>query len=424
MDHEKKYAEIFNQISLLYELSLSVGNSLDITENCDVFLKKLMSRKKVNFASVWIKDEFLDFKVSESATLAYANPEYYIKLKNVPVHHPIFREIKSQTPFIVSATEEKFRDIVIEDSFSSGMCILFPLKDFGVLKLYWVNELKEPAYVANQLSKVVSKFAFSLEACLLHNRALWEMEEKNKEFEARLNAESSNRAKSEFLANMSHELRTPLNSIIGFSEMLTEGNFGNLNEKQIRYANNISNSGKHLLTIINDILDLSKIEAGEMVLNYGEVSDKNLIDEIITILKPIASKNQLTLERINIEDITIQADQSKLKQIMINLVGNSLKFTPAGGYVHLSTYMKNNKLYIQVEDTGIGISKENQKILFEPFKQLDSTLSRQYDGTGLGLSLVRKLVEMHHGNVVVKSEEGRGSIFTIILPTVHTDNPR
>ncbi|MDK2825485.1 MAG: hypothetical protein PWQ44_661, partial [Methanolobus sp.] len=176
--------------------------------------------------------------------------------------------------------------------------------------------------------------------------------------------------------------------------------------------------------IINDILDLSKIEAGEMVLNYGEVSDKNLIDEIITILKPIASKNQLTLERINIEDITIQADQSKLKQIMINLVGNSLKFTPAGGYVHLSTYMKNNKLYIQVEDTGIGISKENQKILFEPFKQLDSTLSRQYDGTGLGLSLVRKLVEMHHGNVVVKSEEGRGSIFTIILPTVHTDNPR
>ena len=415
MDHEKKYAEIFNQISLLYELSLSVGNSLDIMENCDSFLKKLMSRKKVNFVSVWIRDEYLAFKKVDTASMVYANPEYYVKLRKIPVSHTIFTEIRSKTPFIVSANEDKFRDIVIEDSFSSGMCILFPLKDYGVLKLYWVNEQKEPEYVANQLIKVVSKFAFSLEACLLHSRAIWEMEEKNKEFEARLNAESLNRAKSEFLANMSHELRTPLNSIIGFSELLTEGNFGELNEKQSRYANNISNSGKHLLTIINDILDLSKIEAGEMVLNYGDVSDRKLIDEIITILKPLASKNELFLERKNIEDI-IQADQSKLKQIMINLVGNSVKFTPAGGYVYLSTYMKNNRLHIQVEDTGIGISRENQKILFEPFKQLDSSLSRQYDGTGLGLSLVRKLVEMHNGEVTVKSEEGKGSIFTIILP--------
>jgi signal transduction histidine kinase len=416
MDHEKKYAEIFNQISLLYELSLSVGNSLDITENCDRFLKKLMSRKKVNFVSVWIKDEFLDFKISENASQVYANPEYYANMKKIPVYHPIFRETTPNIPFVVSANEDNFKQIVIEDSFNSGMCMLFPLKDFGVLKLYWINDLKEPLYVANQLSKVISKFAFSLEACLLHNRALWEIKEKNKEFEARLNAESSNRAKSEFLANMSHELRTPLNSIIGFSEMLTEGNFGGLNDKQIRYANNISNSGKHLLTIINDILDLSKIEAGEMTLNYGEVSDKKLILEVIAILKPLATKKQLSLETKYIEDITVQADQSKLKQILINLVGNSLKFTPAGGYVYLSTHMENNNLHIQVEDTGIGISQENKKILFEPFKQIDSSLNRQYDGTGLGLSLVRKLIEMHNGKITVKSEEGKGSIFTIILP--------
>jgi signal transduction histidine kinase len=421
---EKKYAEIFNQISLLYELSLSVGNSLDITENCDVFLKKLMSRKKVNFVSVWIKDEYLDFKKAKKATQIYSNPEYYVKLRNVPVSHPIFGEIESGTPFIVSSSEEKFRDIVIEDSFTSGMCILFPLKDYGALKLYWVNELKEPAYVANQLNKVVSKFAFSLEACLIHSRALWEMEEKNREFEARLDAESSNRAKSEFLANMSHELRTPLNSIIGFSEILTESNYGELNEKQTRYANNISSSGKHLLTIINDILDLSKIEADEMILNYEEVSDKKLIYEVVNILKPLASKNELSLEVIRVEDIIIQADQSKLRQVMINLVGNSIKFTPAGGHVYLSTYIKNDLLHIQVEDTGIGISEKNQELLFEPFKQLDSSLCRQYDGTGLGLSLVRKLVEMHNGTVSVKSEEGKGSIFTIILPIDHTGNPR
>ena len=131
MDHQKKYAEIFNQISLLYELSLSVGNSLDITENCDSFLKKLMSRKKVNFASVWIRDEYLDFKKMDTSSMVYANPEYYVNLRKIPVSHPIFTEITSKTPFIVSANEDKFRDIVIEDSFSSGMCILFPLKDYG-----------------------------------------------------------------------------------------------------------------------------------------------------------------------------------------------------------------------------------------------------------------------------------------------------
>ncbi|MBP1910216.1 sensor histidine kinase [Methanolobus bombayensis] len=424
MDHEKKYAEIFNQVSLLYELSLSVGNSLDINENCDVFLKKLMFRKKVNFASVWIKDKYLYFKESDKATQIYANPEYYVKLKKIPASHPILREINSEKPFIVSASENKFREIVIEDSFNSGMCMLFPLKDYGVLKLYWANKLNEPAYVANQLSKVVSKFAFSLEACLMHSRALWEMEEKNREFDARMDAESSNRAKSEFLANMSHELRTPLNSIIGFSEMLTEGYFGDLNKKQTRYANNISNSGKHLLTIINDILDLSKIEAGKMILNCGEVSDKKLIYEIISIMKPLASKNQLILEVKNIEDTTIQADQSRLKQIMINLVGNSLKFTPAGGYVSISTFRKNNYLCFQVEDTGIGISAEEQKQLFLPFKQIDSSLSRQYEGTGLGLSLVKKLVQMHDGTISLESEKGKGSIFTILLPIEQASNLR
>jgi signal transduction histidine kinase len=153
-----------------------------------------------------------------------------------------------------------------------------------------------------------------------------------------------------------------------------------------------------------------------MTLNYGEVSDKKLILEVIAILKPLATKKQLSLETKYIEDITVQADQSKLKQILINLVGNSLKFTPAGGYVYLSTHMENNNLHIQVEDTGIGISQENKKILFEPFKQIDSSLNRQYDGTGLGLSLVRKLIEMHNGKITVKSEEGKGSIFTIILP--------
>lgn len=170
--------------------------------------------------------------------------------------------------FYLNSKEEKFKDFIEEQMFTTGTCMVFMLGDFGILKLYWLKELPDPAHVANQLSNVISKFAFSLEACLLHKRSLWEMEEKRKAVEDKILAESLNHAKSEFLANMSHELRTPLNSIIGFSDILIGGIAGGLNEKQAQYAGNISNSGKHLLTIINDILDLSKIEAGEMVLRH------------------------------------------------------------------------------------------------------------------------------------------------------------
>lgn len=242
------------------------------------------------------------------------------------------------------------------------------------------------------------------------------MEEKRKALEDKVLAESLNRAKSEFLANMSHELRTPLNSVIGYSDMMLEGYSGELNEKQIQYAYNISNSGKHLLSIINDILDLSKIEAGEMNIRYEMVSVKDTIAEVITVLRPLSFKRELSLEASHVEDIIIPADKSKLKQILFNLIGNAIKFTDRGGSVIISSYEEGNTLTILVKDTGIGISQEDQKKLFEPFKQLDSSLSRKHQGTGLGLSLVEKLAAMHNGAVSVESEVGKGSTFILSLP--------
>lgn len=235
--------------------------------------------------------------------------------------------------------------------------------------------------------------------------------------EANVIAETSNRTKSEFLANMSHELRTPLNSVIGFSEVLLEGNSGPLNEKQTRYLKNISKSGKHLLTIINDILDISKIESGKMQLYKENISVKNLLEDMFSSMQPLAAEKEIVMKVSFGPDLSyIQADKGKIKQVLYNLIGNALKFTEHGGFVTISAKVNGDMVYISVEDTGIGISRMDQEKLFKPFTQIDSSISRKYEGTGLGLALSKELVVLHGGKIWVVSEPGKGSAFTFTIP--------
>ena len=235
-------------------------------------------------------------------------------------------------------------------------------------------------------------------------------------------AEYASRAKSDFLANMSHELRTPLNAIIGFAEILRDELVGTINAEQKECVNDIHISGQHLLEMINDILDLSKIEAGKMVLHLETFSIVEAVEEVNTIITALAVKKHLDLTLNYNRNCQIEADRVKFKQIFYNLLSNAVKFTPEGGRVATHLKVTDTELYAEVIDTGIGISEADQAKLFAPFTQIDTSKSRRYGGTGLGLALTHRLIMLHGGEISVKSEEGKGSNFTLRIPLQQLEN--
>ena len=233
-------------------------------------------------------------------------------------------------------------------------------------------------------------------------------------------AEAANQAKSQFLANMSHELRTPLNAIIGFSEVLQEQYFGELNDKQAGYVGDILDSGKHLLYLINDVLDLSKIEAGKEELELSQVNIEDLLENSLVMIREKAMKHGIRLDldiSQDVEGLEITADERKLRQVMFNLLSNAAKFTPDGGAITVEAKQEGEELFISVADTGIGIDPEHQEKIFEEFYQVRGGMRDKTPGTGLGLSLTRRFVEMHGSRLWVESEgEGKGSKFSFTLP--------
>lgn len=227
------------------------------------------------------------------------------------------------------------------------------------------------------------------------------------------------RLKDEFLANMSHELRTPLNAILGLSEGLLDQVYGDLNAKQLKSIGTIERSGRHLLELINDILDLAKIESGKLELHMAMVDIRHLCESSLSFIRQLATKKSLQIHlQVPEEGIYIQVDDLRMRQSLINLLSNAVKFTPEQGQISLIVELDetNQKIYFHVIDNGIGIAEENLSKLFQSFVQIDSSLNRQYEGTGLGLALVKRIVQLHNGTIDVQSEVGQGSQFTITLP--------
>jgi signal transduction histidine kinase len=270
---------------------------------------------------------------------------------------------------------------------------------------------REPGEFSAELVDLLETFAAQSALAIENARLFREIRDQGRQLEA------ASRHKSEFLANMSHELRTPLNAIIGFSEVLAARMFGDVNEKQAEYLQDILSSGRHLLSLINDILDLSKVEAGRLDLELSRFDLPTALDNALTLVRERASRHGIALDvAVDAGLAEIVGDERKIHQILLNLFSNAVKFTPEGGRVGVTATAADGVITISVTDTGIGIASEDQEAIFEEFRQVGRDDGRKQEGTGLGLALAKKFVELHGGQIQVQSQMGEGSTFAFTLP--------
>ena len=355
---------------------------------------------------------------------------YYISEENAYLKEPLndnFEENLSLTSELISILEE---NSFVEKETTSQKNYLFPLKIkqtvFGFIYIDTEKELLEEqidslialASVASyaikdsELSNVFKMQLKALQSSIVDKtNAVKTIKEQNEKI---LEAD---KAKNEFIANISHELRTPLNAIIGFSEVLGSKIFGELNEKQAEYINDIYTSGVHLLGMINEILDISKLESNAMKITYTDFIPNNAINEVLSVMRPLANKKSINVSFNSNTEEKATLDYQKFQQILYNLMSNAIKFTPENGTIDIDAKKENSKLIVTVKDSGNGIAKEAQNKIFDKFVQLENTYTKTGSSTGLGLTITKRFVEMMNGEIKLESEIGKGAKFIIELPT-------
>jgi signal transduction histidine kinase len=317
-----------------------------------------------------------------------------------------------QVPDILEApAESRVRSVLVRAGYRALLAV--PLVREGHLIGGLTVIRKATGAFTLEVIELLGTFATQSALAIQNARLFLEIEDKSRQLEV------ASQHKSEFLANMSHELRTPLNAIIGFSEVLTDRMFGELNEKQEEYLKDIYASGTHLLSLINDILDLSKIEAGRMELELSDFDLPTAIDNALTLVRERAGRRNIALHTsIDNRLGELRADERKIRQVVLNLLSNAIKFTPEGGRIEVGAIPRDGAVEVSVTDTGVGIAPEDQEKVFEEFRQV-GTADKKAEGTGLGLTLCRKFIELHGGRIWVKSQLGKGSIFTFMIPVRH-----
>jgi signal transduction histidine kinase len=317
-----------------------------------------------------------------------------------------------QVPDIAApdAYHGRMRDVLLRMGHRALLAVPLISEDHIVGGL--VVNRRQPGEFAPEVIDLLRTLATQSALAIQNARLFRELADKSHQLEV------ASQHKSEFLANMSHELRTPLNAIIGFSEVLGERLFGELNEKQEEYLKDIHASGQHLLSLINDILDLSKIEAGRMELELTDFNLPATLDNALTLVRERASRRGIALQ-MNVDERLdqVRADERKVRQVLLNLLSNAIKFTPEGGRIGVRAVPIDGSVEVSVSDTGVGIAPEDQEAIFEEFRQV-GTADKKVDGTGLGLALSRKFVELHGGRIWVESQIGVGSTFAFTLPVL------
>jgi two-component system, NtrC family, sensor kinase len=400
-----------------------VGRALSSTIDLETVLNTIVTRANhlagADGGSIYEYDEAASvFRLRASS---YTDPRDVTTLEPIGRATPIpwGQGVVSRAASLRSAVQ--IPDIAVEGTYESP--IRAPLLEAGyrsiltvplVLEEHVIGALgvsrKAPGEFAPEIVRLITTFAAQSALAIQNARLFREIAEKSRQLEL------ASQHKSEFLANMSHELRTPLNAIIGFSEVLGERLFGDLNEKQGEYLKDIHASGQHLLSLINDILDLSKIEAGRMELELTDFHLPTALDNALILVRERAGRRGIALHMSTDERLDyVRADERKVRQVVLNLLSNAIKFTPEGGRVEVRAKQVDGSVEVSVSDTGVGIAPEDQEAIFEEFRQV-GTADKKVEGTGLGLALSRKFVELHGGRIWVESRVGVGSTFTFTIP--------
>jgi signal transduction histidine kinase/HAMP domain-containing protein len=408
------------ELEALGEVSRAISSTLDL----DRVLATIVSR--ANQLAATDGGAIYEFDQTSRALRLLATdgfPEEFVALlRTTPLVYgegAVGRTVMTREPVQVAnvmdtdAYTSRVRDGLVRHGYQSLLAIPLVSEDEVVGALV-VNRRVAGAFT-DRTVEVLRTFASQSALAIQNARLFSEIEDKSRQLEI------ANQHKSEFLASVSHELRTPLNAIIGFSEVMLERLFGEVNEKQEEYLNDILSSGRHLLSLINDILDLAKIEAGRMELEVSAFDVPQAIDNTLVLVRERALRRGIALERsLDPRVGEISGDERKIKQVLLNLLSNAVKFTPEGGRVEVRAVTADGTVEISVADTGVGIAAEDHEAVFEEFRQVGTDYARKHEGTGLGLALARRFVELHGGRIWVKSQLGHGSTFTFAIPVRST----
>jgi signal transduction histidine kinase len=404
------------ELQALGEVGQAISSTLDLETVLTTIVSRAVQLSALDGGVVFEYDEGTEEFVQRAGTdpggaLAEARRTTRIRKGEGVLGRTAITLEPIQVPDITvpAAYEGRLREILVESGVRAILAV--PMVREGRLIGCLGVTRNQPGEFPAETIELLRTFATQSALAIQNARLFHEIEDKSRQLEA------ASRHKSEFLANMSHELRTPLNAVIGFSEVLLQRMFGELNDKQDEYLKDIYASGQHLLSLINDILDLSKIEAGRMELTPAPFHLPSAMDNAVTLVKERAARHGITLE-LDLDPRLgeLVGDERKVKQVLLNLLSNAVKFTPEGGRISLKAGRRDGAVEIAVTDTGIGIAPEDQAAIFEEFRQVGSDETRKQEGTGLGLTLAKKFVELHGGRIWVESEPGRGSTFTFTLP--------